>query len=378
MEDLFPGYYRKTESEIKDIWKNGIILFDSNVLLNLYRYSESTRESLLNLIDRFSEQIYLPHQAALEYNKNRYEVIAEQEKAYYDFLKKINSVQEDLQSTSRPPFITVKVDENLSEILNTVKDELNNSIEKFSNYLQKDPVYDRISLTFINKITESFTDDILKEIYIEGAERYKLKIPPGFEDEKTKNGNEKYGDLVLWKQVIELAKKLKRDVLLVTDDGKIDWWWKLKNGKIMGPRHELVEEIKDLANINFHMYSPESFLRYGLNFFDEVVNQGAVEEIEAMKKADFEKSDVSNYYFLNLKTDFEKALESMDIRKEIQDIDHELRALDKSEEKLTNKSLDDVMIEIEVQEHLDFLNNLRDELDKKKKRLLIMSQYLNS
>lgn len=76
MKELFPGYYRKTEADIKRIWENGIIMFDTNVLLNLYRYSESTQKTILELIKKFSSQIYLPHQAALEYNRNGYEVIS--------------------------------------------------------------------------------------------------------------------------------------------------------------------------------------------------------------------------------------------------------------------------------------------------------------
>ena len=72
MKELFSGYYRKTEDDIKKIWEHGIIMFDTNVLLNLYRYSESTQNTILELIKRFSNQIYLPHQAALEYNRNRY------------------------------------------------------------------------------------------------------------------------------------------------------------------------------------------------------------------------------------------------------------------------------------------------------------------
>lgn len=99
MKDLFTGFYRKSEEEIKEFWKDGIIVFDTNVLLNLYRYSDNTRNALLNLISKFAKQIYLPYQAAFEYNKNRFEVIAEQEKAYKEFLEKITQIKKDLQST---------------------------------------------------------------------------------------------------------------------------------------------------------------------------------------------------------------------------------------------------------------------------------------
>lgn len=289
MKELFPGYYKKTESEIKQIWENGVIMFDTNVLLNLYRYSDSTRDTILDLISKFSNQIYLPHQAALEYNRNRYEVIAEQEKAYNEFLEKISQIQKDLQSTNKPPFLTTSVDKALNSIFEKVGAEVKESIKKYCEYLKDDPIYNTLSKLFINRITVSFTEEELQKIYKEGDERYKLKVPPGYEDEKTKDGNRKFGDLVLWKQVIDKAKELKKDVILITDERKTDWWWKIKDGRNMGPRQELVEEIKKEANVDFHMYSSERFLSYGQSLLKEKINQQALEEIQAMKKAELEE-----------------------------------------------------------------------------------------
>lgn len=289
MKELFPGCYRKSESEIKQIWENGVIMFDTNVLLNLYRYSDSTRDTILDLISKFSNQIYLPHQAALEYNRNRYEVIAEQEKAYNEFLEKISQIQKDLQSTNKPPFLSNNVDKVLNSIFEKVGAEVTESIKKYCEYLKDDPIYNTLSKLFTNRITVSFTEEELKKIYNEGEERYKLKVPPGYEDEKTKDGNRKFGDLVLWKQVIDKAKELKKDVILITDERKTDWWWKIKDGRNMGPRQELVEEIKKEANVDFHMYSSERFLSYGQSLLKEKINQQALEEIQAMKKAELEE-----------------------------------------------------------------------------------------
>lgn len=289
MKNLFPGYYKKTDSELKKIWETGTIFFDTNVILNLYRYSDTTRETILDLINKFSSQIYLPHQAALEYNRNRYEVIAEQEKAYKEFQEKISQIQKDLQSTNKPPFLSKNVDRDLNIVFEKVNTEVQDSIKKYCEYLKDDPIYNTISTLFKNKITNCFSEEELSKIYKNGEERYKLKIPPGFEDEKTKEGNRKYGDLILWKQIIEKAKELKKDVILITDERKIDWWWKIKDGRNMGPRQELVEEIKLEGNVDFHMYSSERFISYGQTLLKEQINQQAINEIQAMRKAELEE-----------------------------------------------------------------------------------------
>lgn len=288
MKDFFPGYSRKNETEIKNIWQNGIIMFDTNVLLNLYRYSKSTRETIVNLIGKFKSQIWLPHQAALEYNKNRYEVIADQEKTYKEFTEKIIQIQRDLQTTSKPPFLSEKVHEELNNVFGKVNSEVKESIKKYCDYLKNDPIYQELSELFENRITDSFNEKQLTEIFKEGEKRFKDKVPPGYEDEKNKTGNRKYGDLVLWKQVIAKAKELGKPVLLITDERKNDWWWKIKDGRNMGPRHELVSEIKNEAKVDFHMYSSERFLSYGQTFLEEHINENALKEIQAMRNAEIE------------------------------------------------------------------------------------------
>ena len=301
MNDIFPGYNKKNASEIKELWNNGIICFDANVLLNLYRYSNDTRNALLDLISKFSGQIWLPHQSALEYNRNRYEVISDQEKAYKDFISKIGQIESDLQSTSKPPFLSGKLHNSLNKVFKEVNIEVENSIKKYCDFLQEDSIYRKLGGIFKDKISSEYTEIKLEEIYKEGKLRFEKKIPPGFEDEKTKQGNRKYGDLVLWKQIIDKAKTEKKPIILITDERKIDWWWKIKDGRNMGPRQELIEEIKREAKVDFHMYSSERFLSYGLDHLKERVNKKALEEIKEIKRAEIEEMErLKKRHFMEL------------------------------------------------------------------------------
>lgn len=38
MKSKFRGYYKPTDEEFDTLWKNAVFVFDTNVLLNLYRY----------------------------------------------------------------------------------------------------------------------------------------------------------------------------------------------------------------------------------------------------------------------------------------------------------------------------------------------------
>lgn len=284
MKDIYSSYNKKSDTEIKHMWDNGLITFDANVLLNLYRYSPGTRKEILKLVEKLAKKIFLTHQAGLEYSKNRFEVISEQEKTHQEFLTNICKIEDDLKSKSKHPFLPEKLQSKLTQVFSEVKLDIEKSKSYYSNLIKNDDIHDNLERLFRDKIEEGFNENKIEEIYIEGKKRFEKKIPPGFEDEKDKEGHNMFGDLILWKQIIQKAKKEKKSVLLVTDEKKKDWWWKLKNGKLLGPRYELMEEIRKEANVSFHIYSTERFIEFGLAYFKEEKNPKLLEEVKEIQE----------------------------------------------------------------------------------------------
>src|SRR5229473_897063 len=89
MKDKFPGFYRPTKAEFDRLWKEGWFVFDTNVLLNPYRYAPDTREDLLKVMEEVHERTWIPHHVALEYQRKRVRVIADQ---HGKFVKMANDV----------------------------------------------------------------------------------------------------------------------------------------------------------------------------------------------------------------------------------------------------------------------------------------------
>ena len=71
MRDLFASYYRPTDEDFEGLWRDAIFILDANVLLDLYRYSEGTRNQLLKLLRENKDRLWLPHQVAREYLRGR-------------------------------------------------------------------------------------------------------------------------------------------------------------------------------------------------------------------------------------------------------------------------------------------------------------------
>lgn len=55
-----------------------MIIYDANVLLNLYRYPQTVSDDMLAVIEKLADAAWLPFHFALELHRNRPKVIAEQ------------------------------------------------------------------------------------------------------------------------------------------------------------------------------------------------------------------------------------------------------------------------------------------------------------
>jgi len=75
MKQEFIGFYDPTESEIENAWKDGTFSFDANSILNLYRYTDATRNDFLSALKTLKTRLFIPHQSALEFHTNRKNVI---------------------------------------------------------------------------------------------------------------------------------------------------------------------------------------------------------------------------------------------------------------------------------------------------------------
>ncbi|WP_370209699.1 PIN domain-containing protein [Alloalcanivorax venustensis] len=304
MKSLFKGFYRLENDDFVALWDNAVFIFDTNVLLNLYRYQSSTRDALLQVMEKLADRAWLPYHVGLEYQRNRLTVIAEQHKRFSE----VKNIVEGAVAGMRNEFDALQLKKRHShidpdnllskfdEIRKSFVDELNllesNSISVNSD----DEIRNRIDALFDGRIgSPPEKQSEMDEIFKDGELRYKNNIPPGFKDsakddkkpdEFTYAGityKRKYGDLIIWKQIINHAKENQiKDVVFVTDDSKSDWWWKVdSNGKkTIGVRPELTDEISREAGVQkFHVYNTESFLSFANEKLNAQVTEEAIEEV---------------------------------------------------------------------------------------------------
>lgn len=289
MKSLFPGYHRPTEEEFHQMWQECIFAFDASMLLNIYRYPSETLEGFFNILERLKDRIWIPHQVATEFYENREVVIAYQLNIYNEIEKRFNESYGKLENqlAGFKRHFSIKPEQLLQLIqsgIQNAKESLKKERESYPDMSSSDPLRDRLVELFASNVGSPFDNKRLSEIYLEAEQRFNFKQPPGYNDAK-KPFPEKYGDVVVWFQLIEYAKTKQRPLILVTDDRKEDWWLK-KDGGTVAPRPELTNEIQAKAGIKFYMYHSEQFIKYAQEFLDLEDQQVAVQGVEEIGKQD--------------------------------------------------------------------------------------------
>jgi hypothetical protein len=303
MKSTFDYHFQENEEDIKKFWENGIFIFDTNVLLNLYRYKKETADKLFEVIENLGGRIWIPYHVGMEFHKNRLTTIADQSgkfstvKSAIDKIRKTSrSSIEELKIRKRHSLINIEdFSEKIENLLNEFDKDLGVLEEVQQSVTEKDSILDKIHSLFDGRVGIAPDQKTIDSIYADGAIRYKYKRPPGYKDlEKGEKDEDVYfhagvlykgrfGDLVAWNQIIEHAKKEKFDtVIFITDDGKEDWWLQIESRgkKTIGPRLELVHEIRQEAGVKkFLMYQTEQFLSYANNYLNAKISPKEINEV---------------------------------------------------------------------------------------------------
>lgn len=302
MKSLFHGYYRPDEDQLRDMWQNCLFVLDTSVLLNLYRYPEEARNEWFEILNAISDRLWIPHQAALEFQENRLSVIAEQVQIYdevttiiQESLDKLKRDLEQKQLSKRHSKIDPRnwfdeVDQLFQSFIGGIEELKKEQPDVFDD----DALRKRIDQILEGKVGKPFgSQDELNEIYREGKSRYENLSPPGFLDKGKVGGaytyggliyKREFGDLILWKQIIQKVSEDEtiKQVIFVTQDVKKDWWWKIdsKGDKTIGPRPELVQEIISKGNIEiYYMYNSDRFLHYAKKYLELAVSDKTIDQV---------------------------------------------------------------------------------------------------
>ncbi|TPL96938.1 hypothetical protein FJ960_25030 [Mesorhizobium sp. B2-3-11] len=277
MRKIFHGFYEPTKKELEKIWKTGLLVPDTNVLLHLFRFMPARRAEVLAAFKSFGDRLWLPHQAGAEFQADWRDADSTNRAAYQklkdELLKKRNEVEGAIGAFSRfDPWPQGSSMDEIGKFFERLTVEVEVAVRQLPDALS---VFKDVTNIFDGKVGNQPAD--IEQRRKEALRRFEAKIPPGYKDKG------RPGDYLIWAEMKDKAKAAQLPVIFVTDDNKEDWWAR-HDGKTFGPRPELRHEFFDTTGQFFHVYSPSRFLAFVSSENEELVSKETVKEMERVQE----------------------------------------------------------------------------------------------
>jgi len=284
MRELFPGYFRPTPKEFEDLWSNGLIVLDTNILLHLFRYGEETRQEVLDILKALRPRVWIPYRVAFEFARRWRSVDAENRRAYEKLKSGIRKQGASLSGlfndVARHQVINAEAERaKIDEFVENLCKSLDDASTSHPTVMEVESILEKIFEIIGDNVGEPPSIEIQAERAKTAQARYLDTIPPGYMDAKHKSGDDQYGDFYIWEEIIDIAARKKTPVIFITDDRKEDWILR-EDGRDIGPRPELVQEFSTRTGQKFHCYPFRAFLEHAKPYTSVEVSPRAIAEIE--------------------------------------------------------------------------------------------------
>jgi predicted nucleic acid-binding protein len=289
LRDHFPGYFPPDDDQVKALITHGMVAFDTNALLDIYRLQPHARAEYFAALGKLGDRLWIPHRVAQELLERRLSVIRECSSAIdvlaAELEKAFEGVAPIIRMFGNRRGLSDGQVAKLEQLATNTRNEIITQAEAYYSFelavdssLKGDDILNELIVLLDGKIGPPLAD--MKAAEAEAERRIEFSIPPGYRDAK-KNPERAIGDYLIWRQLLNEATRRKLPVILVTNEQKSDWVWK-ELGRTLGARPELVAEMLMECSMPFHLVSVQSFLvraqrHLGARVSESTVAQAAVD-----------------------------------------------------------------------------------------------------
>ncbi len=255
------------KDKIKNILDNGgVIVFDTNVYLNIYDRSPEYSNFSLKVIESIMDKVWMPCTVKREFGRNHRACFGRQRKKVENACAKLKQHIDAASDKIAHQCKVIKTFEfpDIDSIQARINEHLDSAKSIIQDYSEEHAILEMINdanmqedavaayvADIVNggRLLSEFTAEELYALAQEGDKRYIGKTPPGFKDDGKQSGLDKYGDYFIWEQTMRWAKENNLAVIFVTDDTKNDWYQ--QNGDELVFHDALVKEFADRVGTEF-------------------------------------------------------------------------------------------------------------------------------
>ncbi|GAA1792123.1 PIN-like domain-containing protein [Nostocoides veronense] len=286
LTDGFDQFYRPTAERETRAFEEGLIVLDANVLLHVMRYSPTAREELLGVIEAIADRCFVPHQIALEYNRNRVRVVADRRSELDAAATEID----DIRSKVRKVVNNLRDRRTLSQeevgtleaavtdffaALEAASSDAADQYDLDADRLvgQVDEWTARLERALTEKVAPPPDDQVHGKDVLEADRRRGAGLAPGFKD---KAG----GDYLWWAEVMRCESLSGKPLVVVSDDAaKGDWRYEMR-GIPVGPHSILADDVRQAGGTDLVLLTTRDLLRLAEQAGASPVSESTLAESE--------------------------------------------------------------------------------------------------
>jgi hypothetical protein len=303
---------------------DALIVLDTNVLLDLYRYTSEARNQVLAGLALVKPRLWLPHRVGSEFIRGRRGVVADRtdklqkaksqlertlREAWNDVQTAANEVKGLLDQFAADEHGQSELDEMINEegfrqLIEPWRDELSQRIDKLKNSQDiklkdivsgSDPIIDQVGDLYESRFAAAPDDSEIRR-HVEHAlnYRYPNRIPPGYLDADKPTPIQAAGDYLIWEEMINYVQAQPASrVLFVSRDTKADWYEPARSAsEPLRPWPSLIDEFRTRTGAELLIMKTRAFFEGLSEFPDAPITSTTVDEIGRTAESDDEAGDL--------------------------------------------------------------------------------------
>lgn len=280
----FDSHYRPDDERARSAITTGLIVLDTNVLLHILRYSPTARDELLGVIETLADRCFIPHQVAIEFNRNRVKVVAERIEELGTITTNISEVQKSINSILKnlrdrrtlPESNLATIEESaqtFSKNLQSTAFEITNQYDLDPDKMvgSRDEWTVRLERALAGRVALAPEPEVLDADNDESSRRRQEKLAPGFKDQAG-------GDYLWWAETLRSPLLPGRALAVVSDDAaKGDWRFETR-GIPTGPHPILRQDVLAAGGTDLILLTTSDLLRIIAKIGTSQVSASTIQE----------------------------------------------------------------------------------------------------
>jgi hypothetical protein len=282
--DVLRGYLSCDEERLKGIWAEAHFCLDTQVLLDVYRYTPENRAAFFKLLSSFKGRFFVPNRVAVEFARNRVTAIRGHFGPQRIIRGKLDLAIKEIRAKYPKHPLLSELEALVERAKKLVDDQYGEPERRHMSLIANDGILGELLSIIGDEVGDQYPE---KEAHEEYKRRKEGNIPPFCKVDDSKDEERRKGDVVIWLELLKHYEGKKTPLIFVTDDMKENWWQESEGGR-HDPQPALIREAYERTQADILFYTSERFSEIAPSRLGVAIPEGLAEETRDIRQQERE------------------------------------------------------------------------------------------